>query len=85
VSRQISLIYFSGPTVFVPPHNTNGIVVAVATPQQYGAVGDGVTDDSAAFQSAMNAVNNSGGAGGGVVYVPSGVYAFSNSLLIPPA
>jgi len=51
-------------------------VVAVATPQQYGAVGDGVTDDSAAFQSAMNAVNNSGGAGGGVVYVPSGVYAF---------
>ncbi len=83
VSKQVSLIYFSGPTVFVPPHDTNGIVVAVATPQQYGAVGDGVTDDSAAFQSAMNAVNNSGGVGGGVVYVPSGVYAFSNTITIP--
>jgi len=84
VSKQVSLIYFSGPTVFVPPHNTNGIVVAVATPQQFGAVGDGVTDDSAAFQSALSTANNSGGVGGGVVYVPSGVYAFSNSITIPP-
>ena len=84
VGKQITLIYFSGPTLFVPPHQTNQIVVAAATPQQYGAVGDGVTDDSGAFQSAMNAVGNAGGAGGGVVYVPSGVYAFSNSITIPP-
>jgi autotransporter-associated beta strand protein len=83
-SREISLIYFSGPTVVIPPHNPNEIVVAIATPQQYGAAGDGVTDDSAAFQSALNAVNNAGGVGGGVVYVPSGTYAFSNNLIIPP-
>ncbi len=55
----------------------------MATPQQYGAVGDGITDDSAAFQAAMNAVYNSGGAGGGVVFVPAGNYAFSNNITIP--
>jgi hypothetical protein len=63
--------------------NTNEIVVAVATPQQYGAVGDGITDDSAAFQAAMNAAYNSGGSGGGVVFVPAGNYAFFNNITIP--
>jgi autotransporter-associated beta strand protein len=81
--KEVSLVYFLGPTVFVPTHDTNGIVVAAATPQQYGAVGDGVTDDSGAFQNALNAVCNTGGAGGGVVYVPSGTYAFSNTITIP--
>ncbi|HEX7654025.1 MAG TPA: glycosyl hydrolase family 28-related protein, partial [Verrucomicrobiae bacterium] len=71
------------PRVYVPTLNTNEIVVAVATPQQYGAVGDGITDDTASFQAAMNAVYNSGGAGGGVVYVPAGNYAFYNNLTIP--
>ena len=84
VGQQVSLLYFSGPTVVIPPHNTNEIVVALATPQQYGAAGDGTTDDSAAFQNALNAVNNPGGVGGGVVYVPAGTYAFSNSITIPP-
>ena len=83
VSQAVYSVYISGPTVIVPPHNTSQIVVALATPQQYGAAGDGVTDDTAAFQNAMNAVNNSGGFGGGVVYVPAGVYAFSNTLTIP--
>ena len=82
-SKEVSLIYFSGPTVFVPTHDTNGIVVAVATPQQFGAAGDGMTDDSSAFQAALNSVGNSGGVGGGIVYVPSGTYAFSNNITIP--
>jgi hypothetical protein len=69
--------------VIIPTLNTNEIVVAVATPQQYGAVGDGITDDSGAFQAAMNAVYNSGGFGGGVVYVPAGNYAFYTNIVIP--
>jgi autotransporter-associated beta strand protein len=81
--KEVSLIYLSGPTVITPSLDTNKIVVAIATPQQYGAVGDGVTDDSVAFQDALNAVNNPSGAGGGVLYVPAGVYAFSNSIIIP--
>ncbi len=70
---QVILTYVSllEPRVVIPTLNTNEVVVAVATPQQYGAVGDGITDDSAAFQAAMNAVYNSGGQGGGVVYVPA--------------
>ena len=66
-----------------PALNPNEVVVAVATPQQYGAIGDGITDDSAAFQSAINAVYNAGGSGGGVVFVPVGNYAFSNNITIP--
>ena len=82
--QSVYFEYISGPTVIVPPHNPNQIVVAVATPQQYGAAGDGVTDDTAAFQNAMNAVTDSGGLGGGVVYVPAGIYCLSNTLTIPP-
>ena len=62
------------PQVIVPSLNTNEVVVAAATPQEYGAKGDGITDDSGAFQAAMSAVYNSGGNGGGVVYVPTGNY-----------
>ena len=39
--------------------------------KDFGAVGDGVTDDRLAFQLAFNYVNS---VGGGVVYMPSGVY-----------
>ncbi|HSY17916.1 MAG TPA: glycosyl hydrolase family 28-related protein, partial [Candidatus Acidoferrales bacterium] len=84
-NKRVLLSYVSPnqPRVIVPTLNTNEIVVAVATPQQYGAVGDGVTDDSGAFQAAMNAVYNSGGSGGGVVFVPAGNYGFSQNISIP--
>lgn len=39
--------------------------------KDYGAVGDGTTNDAAAIQSAINAA---GGAGGGVVYFPAATY-----------
>jgi hypothetical protein len=41
----------------------------------YGAVGDGVTDDTAAIQEALNTVDN--------VYVPEGTYLVSSSIYIP--
>ncbi|MGA2245883.1 MAG: glycosyl hydrolase family 28-related protein, partial [Verrucomicrobiota bacterium] len=71
------------PQVLVPTLNTNEMIVAATTPQEYGAKGDGITDDSAAFQAAMNAVYNSGGNGGGVVYMPPANYAFANPVTIP--
>lgn len=42
----------------------------------FGAVGDGVTDDTTAIQNALNAVP----AGGGTVYFPPGTYLISSAL-----
>lgn len=50
--------------------------------RSFGAVGDGKTDDTAAFQKAMDA---SAGAGGGVVFVPRGNYYFAGHLNVPAA
>lgn len=50
-----------------------GDVVSV---KDFGAVGDGVTDDTAAFNSACDYV---GGLGGGTVEVPIGNYKISNT------
>jgi hypothetical protein len=46
-------------------------LVGYVTPQDYGAVGDGVHDDTAGVQSAINAVQ---AAGGGTVLFPAGTY-----------
>ena len=48
--------------------------------QQYGAKGDSATDDTAAFQQALDAA---GQAGGGVVFVPRGNYRFAGHLNVP--
>lgn len=51
------------------------------TVRQYGAVGDGTTDDSAAFTLAANAVNASGG---GDLHIPasSGNYLIKNNVTV---
>lgn len=43
--------------------------------KDFGAIGDGVTDDTAAIQAAIDAVFN---AGGGTVYLPIGTYLVSS-------
>lgn len=45
--------------------------------KQYGALGNGVADDTAGIQAAINACNT---AGGGIVYVPVGVYPLSATI-----
>jgi polygalacturonase len=50
--------------------------------RQFGAVGDGKTDDTAAFQRALDAA---GKAGGGVAYAPRGNYFFAGHLNVPNA
>jgi len=50
--------------------------------QDFGARGDGKTDDTAAFQKALDAA---GHAGGGEVYAPRGVYFFAGHLSVPSA
>ncbi|NIP22598.1 MAG: hypothetical protein GWN76_10465 [candidate division Zixibacteria bacterium] len=48
----------------------------------FGAVGDGKTDDTTAFQKALDAAAK---AGGGVVYAPRGNYFFTGNLKVPNA
>lgn len=48
--------------------------------KDFGAVGDGATDDTAAFQGALDAV---GAQGGGIVYAPAGNYLIATHLAIP--
>jgi hypothetical protein len=50
--------------------------------KDFGAVGDGVTDDTAAINAAIQAV---GDAGGGLVLVPAGRYLVSNSNPVAPS
>ena len=49
------------------------------TPQHYGAKGDGVNDDTAAFIAAANAIGE-----GGKLYVPTGTYSLTGPVNIPP-
>jgi hypothetical protein len=52
---------------------------AVNVKTDFGAVGDGVTDDTTAIQNAIDAV---GAAGGGKIRFPAGVYAISSGLVV---
>jgi len=60
--------------------STPDVIVAGCDVRECGAKGDGKTDDTAAFQAALDKL---AGAGGGTVFVPSGKYAIRGNLVIP--
>jgi Pectate lyase superfamily protein len=63
-----------------PQLNPEEVIVAACTPQDFGAKGDGVTDDTDGFQDALGTV---AALGGGVIFVPAGQYAFQGTLVVP--
>ena len=68
-------------TVLMPKYGEDRDPLVVnTTVQQFGAVGDGKADDTAAFQAAVDYV---GALGGGTVYVPAGHYALGGRLTVP--
>src|SRR5580658_1786023 len=48
--------------------------------RSFGAAGDAISDDTAAFQRALDSVHH---AGGGTVFAPTGRYLFHGVLTIP--
>src|ERR1700761_5011409 len=56
------------------------LIPKVKSVVSFGARGDGSTDDTAAFQRALDAVHK---AGGGTVYAPPGRYLFRGTLEVP--
>lgn len=73
-------VFFAGPVL-----DLGGTVLNVKHPK-YGAVGDGVTDDTAAIQAAIDAAEAIGDTpsnNGSVVFLPAGRYRTSSDLLIP--
>jgi len=53
----------------------------VVSVKDFGAVGDGVTDDTAAIQAAINAVNSKGG---GTLFFPNGGYRLTSTITLKP-
>ena len=60
----------------------NPSLESVYSVTDFGAVGDGVTDNTAAFN---NALKTAGDKGGGIVFVPTGKYLFKGHINIPLA
>jgi hypothetical protein len=58
-------------------HNNDGTHKFWFDVKEYGAVGDGVTDDSTAIQAAINAMTS-----GGILYFPAGTYKITGTLYL---
>ncbi|MFI5078481.1 MAG: glycosyl hydrolase family 28-related protein, partial [Vicinamibacteria bacterium] len=64
---------WAGPSVYLTaPDDPKAVTVR--------ATGDGVADDSAAIQQALDAVSNRGA--GGIVYLPSGRYRITRTIYV---
>lgn len=70
----------SGQAATVKARLDNGL--PLYNVKDYGAVGNGSTDDTTAVQAAITACD---GAGGGIVYYPAGTYKITATLTVPTA
>jgi len=66
-------------TLVTDPRDRADRLIAVCTVQDFGAVGDGQTDDTGAFAKALHYASK---LGGGTVYAPAGKYAIKGTLVI---
>jgi len=73
-SKIVLLLMCSTPAVFAAPQSDSYSVL------DFGAKADGKTDDTAAFQKALD---SAGSAGGGIVHAPRGNYFFAGHLDVP--
>jgi parallel beta-helix repeat protein len=61
--------------------NLNKKTDGIVNVKEFGAIGDGVTDDTLAIQAAIDFIKNTYGSKGGTVIFPHGTYKFSEVLI----
>ena len=69
-----------------PQGNPDAFMLLKFDPHDYGAKGDGIADDTAAIQGAINAATVPGNANhgtGATVYIPPGSYSIRSPLILP--
>lgn len=79
-AQGAALIGYKGVAASAVARTVQDKVRETASVKDFGAVGDGVADDTAAIQAAINAVLTPGG---GTLYFPDGAYKLSAKLTIP--
>lgn len=67
------------PQLLKTDYETSNGRVIEANVKDFGAVGDGKTDDSLAFQTALREMEGKGG----VLYVPAGTYKLTQDMVVP--
>lgn len=73
-------IGFSAPTGGTVSRTVQDKLRETVSVKDYGAIGDGITDDTIAIQTAINIVLS---ANGGGLYFPKGTYKITERLVIP--
>lgn len=71
-------ISYTPPFTDSVPTNVGDKLAQIVSVKDFGAVGDGVTDDTVAIQAAIDSLTTSGGA----VYVPTGQYLLTNTIKV---
>ena len=76
--RSMLLVMAAGPILAVEYPADSRVIDA----RDFGAVGDGVNDDTAALNAALRAARPTG-ATGTIVYIPDGIYRITDTVSVP--
>jgi len=80
IPEEMKKYDFKKPTLIKSDYNTDQYYVAETTVIAFGARGDGIHNDTQAFQSAISYVERQGG---GTIFVPAGKYVLTAGLTLP--
>ncbi|WP_302276316.1 glycosyl hydrolase family 28-related protein [Coprobacter fastidiosus] len=81
----MSSLYAQNWRLIKPAYPTKDAFVAGYSVTDFGAKGDGITDDTESFQKGLNSLTNVGPSkvNGGILFVPAGKYVIKGNLNIP--
>ena len=78
-ATNASVVAYTPPFTNSVSTNVEAKLAQTVSVMDFGAVGDGVTDDTTAIQNALDDAFN---AGGGTVFVPAGTYKINKPLIV---